>query len=72
VKCSGSRRVEVHGRGVLPALDLSFQLGRRSSRRPSNWGVLLNSPRPDTLRFMPAPTVAREEVRQMIKLPVRS
>ena len=29
-------------------------------------GVLLNAPRPDTLRFMPALNVTREEIAQMI------
>jgi acetylornithine/N-succinyldiaminopimelate aminotransferase len=29
-------------------------------------GVLLNAPRPDALRFMPALNVTREEIAQMI------
>jgi acetylornithine/N-succinyldiaminopimelate aminotransferase len=31
-------------------------------------GLLLNAPRPDALRFMPALTVSREEVDRMIEL----
>ena len=38
----------------------------RSSRRRFEDGVLLNAPRPDTLRFMPALNVTREEIAAMI------
>jgi acetylornithine/N-succinyldiaminopimelate aminotransferase len=31
-------------------------------------GLLINAPRPDTLRFMPALTVTREEVDRMLEL----
>jgi acetylornithine/N-succinyldiaminopimelate aminotransferase len=31
-------------------------------------GLLINAPRPDTLRFMPALNVTREEIDQMLVL----
>jgi acetylornithine/N-succinyldiaminopimelate aminotransferase len=31
-------------------------------------GLLINAPRPDTLRFMPALNVTREEIDQMLAL----
>ena len=42
---------------------------RRRSRAPRmDRGLLINAPRPDTLRFMPALNVTREEIDQMLVL----
>ncbi len=59
---------EVRGKGMLMALDLKQDAGKITSEQARENGLLLNSPRPDTLRFMPALTVSREEVDHMIKI----
>src|SRR5512134_3907109 len=45
---------EVRGRGLLMALDLGRDAGAKVAEHTRTNGLLLNSPRPDTLRFMPA------------------
>jgi acetylornithine/N-succinyldiaminopimelate aminotransferase len=57
---------EVRGRGLLMALDLGRDLGAKVAETARADGLLLNSPRPDTLRFMPALTVSREEIDLML------
>jgi acetylornithine/N-succinyldiaminopimelate aminotransferase len=57
---------EVRGRGLLLALDLKLPTGPVIVAQAFEQGLLLNSPRPDTLRFMPALNVTREEIGQMI------
>ena len=39
-----------------------------SSRRPWDRGLLINAPRPDSLRFMPALNVSRDEIDEMLRL----
>ena len=58
---------EVRGRGLLLALDLKLPAGPAIVAQAFEQGLLLNSPRPDTLRFMPALNVTREEISQMIE-----
>jgi acetylornithine/N-succinyldiaminopimelate aminotransferase len=58
---------EVRGRGLLLALDLKLQTGPAIVAQAFDQGLLLNSPQPDTLRFMPALNVTREEISQMIE-----
>ncbi len=58
---------EVRGRGLLLALDLKLPAGPTIVAQAFDQGLLLNSPRPDTLRFMPALNVTREEISQMIE-----
>jgi acetylornithine/N-succinyldiaminopimelate aminotransferase len=58
---------EVRGRGLLLALDLKLPAGPAIVAQAFEQGLLLNSPRPDTLRFMPALNVRREEISQMIE-----
>jgi acetylornithine/N-succinyldiaminopimelate aminotransferase len=58
---------EVRGRGLLLALDLKLPAGPAIVAQAFEQGLLLNSPRPDTLRFMPALNVTREEIGQMIE-----
>jgi acetylornithine/N-succinyldiaminopimelate aminotransferase len=65
------------GLGLLRALDLGAEFGGRVvtyarddlEKHPGweNTGLLLNSPRPDTLRFMPALNVTRAEIDRMIE-----
>ena len=57
---------EVRGRGLLLALDLKLPIGASVVAQALQDGVLLNSPQPDALRFMPALNVTREEISLMI------
>jgi len=57
---------EVRGRGLLLALDLRVPIAGSIVARAFDDGVLLNAPRPDALRFMPALNVTREEIALMI------
>ena len=57
---------EVRGRGLLLALDLKRSIGASIVAQAFEAGVLLNSPQPDALRFMPALNVSREEISAMI------
>ncbi len=59
---------EVRGRGLLLALDLGREIGPNVVEEAMKRGLLLNSPRKNTLRFMPALTVTREEIDQMISI----
>jgi acetylornithine/N-succinyldiaminopimelate aminotransferase len=58
---------EVRGRGLLLALDLKHPIGASIVAQALENGVLLNSPQPDALRFMPALNVTREEIAAMIE-----
>jgi acetylornithine/N-succinyldiaminopimelate aminotransferase len=57
---------EVRGRGLLLALDLKLPIGASIVAQAFEAGLLLNSPQPDALRFMPALNVTREEINEMI------
>ena len=57
---------EVRGRGLLLALDLKHPIGASIIAQAFEKGVLLNSPQPDALRFMPALNVTRAEIAEMI------
>jgi acetylornithine/N-succinyldiaminopimelate aminotransferase len=57
---------EVRGRGLLLALDLKLPIGGAIVAQAFADGLLLNAPQPDTLRFMPALNVTREEISLMI------
>ncbi len=59
------------GEGLLRALKLGHPIGPKiveTARDLAPLGLLLNSPRPDLLRFMPALTVTKEEIDIMIGL----
>ncbi|WP_338832209.1 acetylornithine transaminase [Bradyrhizobium sp. 27S5] len=56
---------EIRGRGLLLALDLKMPIGAAVVAEAFAAGVLINSPQPDTLRFMPALNVTREEILAM-------
>ena len=58
---------EVRGRGLLLALDLKLPIGASIVAQAFAAGVLINSPQPDALRFMPALNVSREEIAEMIE-----
>jgi acetylornithine/N-succinyldiaminopimelate aminotransferase len=57
---------EVRGKGLLVALDLKHPIAASIVAQAFEDGVLLNAPRPDTLRFMPALNVTRNEIAGMI------
>jgi acetylornithine/N-succinyldiaminopimelate aminotransferase len=57
---------EVRGRGLLLALDLKHPIAASIVAQAFEDGVLLNAPRPDALRFMPALNVTRDEIAGMI------
>lgn len=59
---------EVRGRGLLLALDLGRPLGTRVVELALDRALLLNAPRPDSLRFMPALNVTEEEVDRMLEI----
>jgi acetylornithine/N-succinyldiaminopimelate aminotransferase len=59
------------GEGLLRALKLGHNIGAQivdTARELNPVGLLLNSPRPDLLRFMPALNVTKEEIDQMIAM----
>ena len=58
---------EVRGRGLLLALDLKRPMGAAIVAQAFEQGLLLNSPQPDALRFMPALNVSRTEIDAMIE-----
>jgi acetylornithine/N-succinyldiaminopimelate aminotransferase len=57
----------VRGEGLLLALDLKRPIGAEIVTAALDDGLLLNAPRPDALRYMPALNVTREEVAAMIE-----
>ncbi len=59
---------EVRGRGLLRALRLPQGNGVEIVERARAASLLINAPRPDTLRFMPALNVSKEEIWEMIRI----
>lgn len=59
---------EVRGQGLLLALELKGPIGPEAVGIALERGLLINSPRPDTLRFMPALNVSTEEIDQMLHI----
>ncbi len=57
---------EVRGQGLLWALELGSDLGPLLLERAREAGLLLNSPRPSVLRFMPALNVSDAEIDTMV------
>jgi acetylornithine/N-succinyldiaminopimelate aminotransferase len=57
---------EVRGRGLLVALDLGRDIGPGVVERARADGLLLNAPRPNLLRFMPALNVTAGEIDAML------
>jgi acetylornithine/N-succinyldiaminopimelate aminotransferase len=58
----------VRGRGLLLALALERDIGPEAAAEAFRRGVLINAPRPDSLRFMPALTVTHEEIDHMTRV----
>ncbi|MEO8008165.1 MAG: acetylornithine transaminase [Betaproteobacteria bacterium] len=57
---------EVRGRGLLVALDLKREIAPKVVENARDNGLLLNAPRPNLLRFMPALNLSREEIDIML------
>jgi len=62
------RYPEVRGRGLLAALRLPTKCAETVRDRCFERGLIINAPRPDLLRFMPALTVTKEEIDEMTDL----
>jgi acetylornithine/N-succinyldiaminopimelate aminotransferase len=58
----------VRGRGLPLALALKGVDAAKVADTALERGLLINAPRPDSLRFMPALTVTRAEVDRMVEL----
>ncbi|MEQ8813562.1 MAG: acetylornithine transaminase [Thalassobaculum sp.] len=58
----------VRGQGLLLALDLKKPVGPEIVAEALADGLLLNAPRPDSLRFMPALTIADAEIDQALAM----
>jgi acetylornithine/N-succinyldiaminopimelate aminotransferase len=54
------------GMGLLRALELGSDVAARVVAEAREGGLLVNAPRPATLRFMPALNVSRDEIDRMI------
>ena len=59
---------EVRGQGLLVALELGKPAGATVVDEALKRGLLINSPRPTSLRFMPALNVSRAEIDTMIAM----
>jgi acetylornithine/N-succinyldiaminopimelate aminotransferase len=57
---------DIRGKGLLVALDLKIPIAASIVAQAFEDGVLLNAPRPDALRFMPALNVTKGEIARMI------
>lgn len=58
----------VRGRGLLLALDLKREIGPAVAQAALDRGLLINAPRPDSLRFMPALNVSLAEIDRMLAI----
>ena len=59
---------EVRGRGLLLALDLGRPVAAKVAASALERGLLVNAPRPDSLRFMPALNVTGAEIDRMAEI----
>ena len=59
---------EVRGRGLLVALDLKKDIAPKVVELARDDGLLLNAPRPNLLRFMPALNLSQEEIDTMLAM----
>jgi len=59
---------EVRGRGLLQALALATPVAAEVGAKAFEAGLLLNAPRPDSLRFMPSLTLTPGEIDEMVAI----
>jgi acetylornithine/succinyldiaminopimelate/putrescine aminotransferase len=53
---------EVRGKGLLAAMEFDSDISGQVLTNANEAGLLLNGPRPHTVRFMPPLTVTKEEI----------
>ena len=58
---------EVRGKGLLAAIEFESDISPQVLTNANEAGLLLNAPRPTTIRFMPPLTVTREEIDEAIE-----
>jgi len=58
---------EVRGKGLLAAMEFESDISPQVLTNANEAGLLLNAPRPTTIRFMPPLTVTREEIDEAIE-----
>ena len=59
---------EVRGKGLLAAMEFESDISPQVLTAANEAGILLNAPRPPTIRFMPPLTVTRNEIDQGMEL----
>ncbi|MHB9022879.1 MAG: acetylornithine transaminase [Armatimonadota bacterium] len=59
---------EVRGRGLLQAIDLPHPTAKAVAAQALDAGLLINAPRPATLRFIPSLLISREEIDQAVEM----
>jgi len=59
---------DVRGKGLLAAIDLPKEKGAEVVAQCFEAGLLINSPRPATLRFMPALNIATAQIEEMLAI----
>ncbi|MGL5299072.1 MAG: aminotransferase class III-fold pyridoxal phosphate-dependent enzyme, partial [Plesiomonas sp.] len=57
---------EVRGHGLLLALDVKYPIAEEAVAEARLQQLLLNAPRPNLLRFMPALTLSGHEIQLML------
>jgi len=60
--------IEIRGMGLLAAVELPKEKAAEVASECLKEGLLINAPRPATLRFMPALNISNAEVDQMIEI----
>ena len=53
---------EVRGKGLLAAMDFDSDISGQVLTAANESGILLNGPRPHTIRFMPPLNITKEEI----------
>jgi acetylornithine/N-succinyldiaminopimelate aminotransferase len=59
---------DVRGKGLLVAVDLPKEKGADVVAQCFEKGLLINAPRPATLRFMPALNISNAQVDEMVDI----
>ncbi|HCP22742.1 MAG TPA: aspartate aminotransferase family protein [Dehalococcoidia bacterium] len=58
---------EVRGKGLLAAMDFESDISGQVLTAANEAGILLNGPRPNTVRFMPPLNISKEEIDQGVE-----
>ncbi|PKB78978.1 MAG: aspartate aminotransferase family protein [SAR202 cluster bacterium Io17-Chloro-G9] len=67
VKSRFSFVTDVRGKGLLAAMEFEGEISGQLLTNANEAGLLLNAPKPNTVRFMPPLTVSREEIDQGVE-----